>query len=77
MPLALAAQRILGEEWDVAADVWSVPGWVGLHRDGNDCDAWNRMHPTDDQRTPIVTEALADAEGRSSRSPTTRRRCPD
>jgi pyruvate dehydrogenase E1 component len=63
MPGALRAQRLLGEEWDVAADVWSVPGWVGLHRDGIATDSWNRFHPSDDQRVPIVTRVLADAEG--------------
>jgi len=63
MPATLRAQQILGEEWDVAADVWSVPGWVGLHRDGLACDEWNRFHPTEDQRTPLITRALADAEG--------------
>ena len=63
MPGALEAQRLLGEEWDVAADVWSVPGWVGLHRDGVACDEWNRFHPGEEQRVPIVTRALQDTEG--------------
>ena len=52
MPETLRAQRLLGEEWDVAADVWSVPGWVRLHRDGLACDTWNRLHPTEDRREP-------------------------
>jgi pyruvate dehydrogenase E1 component len=63
MPLALEAQRLLGEDWDVAADVWSVPGWVGLHRDGIATDQWNQLHPNEEQRAPIVTRALAEAEG--------------
>jgi len=60
---ALEAARLLGEEWDVDADVWSAPGWVELHRDGVDCDRWNQLHPTDKPRWPIVTQLLADAEG--------------
>ncbi len=60
---ALEAQRLLGEDWDVAADVWSVPGWVGLHRDALATDQWNRLHPTEEARVPLVTRALADAEG--------------
>jgi pyruvate dehydrogenase E1 component len=63
MILALEAQRLLAEEWDVGADVWSAPGWVQLHRDGVDCDSYNRLHPTEDQRTPYVTQALDGAEG--------------
>src|ERR671939_501918 len=27
MPLALVAQQLLAEQFDVAADVWSAPGW--------------------------------------------------
>jgi pyruvate dehydrogenase E1 component len=63
MPNALAAQRMLGEDWGVAADVWSVPGWVGLHRDAIACDRWNRFHPTEEQRTPLVTRVLGDLDG--------------
>ena len=63
MPLALEAQRLLGEDWDVACDVWSAPGWVQLHRDGLACDEWNRYHPGEEPRQPLVTRLLADAEG--------------
>ena len=63
MPETLRAQQLLTDEWGVGADVWSVPGWVPLHRDGLACDTWNRLHPTEDRRTPYVTEALAEVEG--------------
>ena len=60
---ALAAAELLAEEWDVAADVWSAPGWVGLHRDGLDCDRWNQLHPTEKRRSPLVTRKLAETDG--------------
>ena len=60
---ALEAAQLLASDWDVAADVWSAPGWVGLHRDGLDCDRWNGLHPTEKPRWPIVTEVLANVEG--------------
>ena len=63
MPGVLEAQRILAEEFDVAADVWSVPGWVGLQREAEQCDTWNRLHPTEEPRVSIVARRLADAEG--------------
>ena len=63
MPAALAAQRLLAEDWDVAADVWSVPGWVGLHREAVEIDEWNHLHPVEERRVPYVTQALADVEG--------------
>jgi pyruvate dehydrogenase E1 component len=63
MPLALQAQRLLAEDWDVAADVWSAPGWVELQREALECERWNRDHPTEEPRTPYVTGALGDADG--------------
>ncbi|WP_428837617.1 transketolase-like TK C-terminal-containing protein, partial [Streptomyces olivaceiscleroticus] len=57
---ALEAQRILAEEWDVAADVWSAPSWTELRRDALECDA-ARFRGED--RVPYVTRALAGAEG--------------
>jgi pyruvate dehydrogenase E1 component len=60
---ALRAQQLLADEWDVAADVWSVPGWVQLHRNGLAVDQWNREHPDDEPRTATVTDVLADLTG--------------
>ena len=34
MPSALKAAEMLADEWDVAADVWSVTSWGELNRDG-------------------------------------------
>jgi pyruvate dehydrogenase E1 component len=63
MPGALAAQRMLGEDWDVAAEVWSAPGWVGLHREALSVDQWNLLHPDEEPITPFVTQALGQASG--------------
>jgi len=60
---ALEAQRLLAEHHDVAADVWSVPGWKQLRDDALDCERWNRLNPTEEPRTPYVTEQLAGTEG--------------
>src|SRR5438477_13064151 len=60
---ALEAQRMLAEDHDVAADVWSVPGWKQLRDDAIECERWNRLHPADPPRTPYVTELLRETEG--------------
>jgi pyruvate dehydrogenase E1 component len=60
---ALEAQRLLGEEFDVGADVWSVPGWKQLRDEAFDCERWNRLHPVEPPRTPYVTELLAESAG--------------
>jgi pyruvate dehydrogenase E1 component len=63
MPWALRAQRLLAEDWGVAADVWSVTSWVELHREGLAVDSWNFMHPDEPARTAFVTTSLAGREG--------------
>jgi pyruvate dehydrogenase E1 component len=60
---ALEAQQLLAEHHDVAADVWSVPGWKQLRDDALAAERWNRLHPSEPPRTPYVTEQLADREG--------------
>ncbi len=59
----LKAQTILEEKYGVAADVWSVTSYKELYRDGNDCERWNRLHPTETQRIPFLTQALEGAPG--------------
>src|SRR4029453_18878386 len=63
MPMALRAAQVLAEDFDVAADVWSAPGWQRLRADALDCEEWNRLHPTEDQRVPLVTRTFAEVEG--------------
>ena len=61
--MAQEAVELLASDWDVGAALWSVPGWVGLHRDGLAAERWNRLHPEDEPRVPHVTRALEGVEG--------------
>jgi pyruvate dehydrogenase E1 component len=63
MPLALRASELLADDFDVAADVWSAPGWQRLRQDALNCEEWNRLHPTEDTRVPLVTRTFAEVEG--------------
>ncbi|WP_431782154.1 pyruvate dehydrogenase (acetyl-transferring), homodimeric type [Streptomyces chumphonensis] len=56
----LEAQRLLAEEWGVAADVWSATSWGELRRDALECDA---AALRGEERTPYVTRVLQDAPG--------------
>ncbi|WP_067823200.1 pyruvate dehydrogenase (acetyl-transferring), homodimeric type [Actinomadura kijaniata] len=60
---ALEAQRLLAEEWGVAADVWSATSWNELARDAVACDEWNLLHPDAEQRVPYVTRTLENVPG--------------
>ena len=63
MPAALDAQRMLAEDWGVAADVWSVTSWNELRRDALAVDHHNFAHPGEDQQVPYVTTALQGTQG--------------
>ncbi|MEU2719365.1 pyruvate dehydrogenase (acetyl-transferring), homodimeric type [Streptomyces smyrnaeus] len=63
VPWALEAQRILAEEWDVKADVWSATSWNELRREAVTVEEHNLLHPEEEQRVPFVTRTLRDAEG--------------
>ena len=55
VPWALEAQRLLAEDWGVAADVWSVTSWNELRRDALACEEHNLLHPDEEPRVPYVT----------------------
>jgi pyruvate dehydrogenase E1 component len=63
MPSALRAAELLAEEWDVAADVWSVTSWGELNRDGVAVEKERLRYPEQPAATPYVTKVLADATG--------------
>ena len=55
---SVAAKALLEKEWGVAANVWSCPSFNELARDGQACERWNLLHPTDKARVPFVTQQL-------------------
>jgi pyruvate dehydrogenase E1 component len=63
MPAALRAQRMLADEWGVAADLWSVTSWNELRRDAVGVEHWNLTHPGQEPRSPYVTTALDGTPG--------------
>jgi pyruvate dehydrogenase E1 component len=60
---ALKAQQILAQQYEVAADVWSVTSYQELYRDGHTVERWNRLHPGEKPRVPYVTQCLGKADG--------------
>ena len=58
---ALAAAEILGGEYDIAADVWSVTSFTELRRDGLECERWNSEHPAEPRRSWV--EQCLDGRG--------------
>jgi pyruvate dehydrogenase E1 component len=60
---ALEAQRLLAEEWDCGAELWSATSYKALREDALAVERANRLHPSSPPETPFVTEALSHSEG--------------
>jgi len=59
----IAAADLLAADFGVAADVWSVPGFTELRRDGLAVERWNMLHPLEEPRRPYVETCLAERAG--------------
>ena len=57
------AQKLLAEEHDVAAELWSVTSYKALREEALSVERWNRLHPSRPAETPHVTSALSSSEG--------------
>ena len=60
---SMEARKLLESDWGVAANVWSCPSFNELTRDGQDCERWNLLHPTQTPRVPFVTQQLSAHSG--------------
>ena len=63
VPWALKAQELLGIDWGVDADVWSVTSWNELRRDALVADNHNLLNPEADQLMPYVSTKLQETSG--------------
>jgi pyruvate dehydrogenase E1 component len=63
VPIAVRAQEILAERYDVAADVWSATSYTLLRREALECERFNRENPEEQPRIPRVTTILRDVPG--------------
>ena len=62
-PWIQKAQKLLAEDWGVAADLWSVTSWNELGRDAVAADQWSLNHPEEEARVPFVTSTLSEVAG--------------
>ncbi|MCG8909503.1 MULTISPECIES: pyruvate dehydrogenase (acetyl-transferring), homodimeric type [Pseudomonas] len=58
-----AAAKILREDFGIGADVWSVPSFNELRRDGLAVERWNRLHPGQKPKQSYVEECLSGRKG--------------
>jgi len=60
---ALKAQQILSEQHKVNTDVWSVTSYNELRRDALRAERWNRLHPTETEQKPYITQTMEKTDG--------------
>jgi pyruvate dehydrogenase E1 component len=57
------AAQLLRDDWEVEADLWSCPSFTELARDGQSCERWNRLHPTQAAKVPHVSGCIQAING--------------
>ena len=60
---ALKAQEILGERFEVSADVWSATNYKQLRTEALRCKRWNMLHPTEPPKKSYLETALEKEQG--------------
>ncbi len=60
---ARAAAEILRRDFKVNVDVWSVPSFNELTRDGQAADRWNMLNPESEPRVSYIEECLSKKQG--------------
>ncbi|HEY3597016.1 MAG TPA: pyruvate dehydrogenase (acetyl-transferring), homodimeric type [Paraburkholderia sp.] len=59
----IAAADLLKNDWGVAADLWSVPSFTELAREGHEVQRWNLLHPAEAKKVAHVEKLLKGAKG--------------
>ncbi|MCP4437023.1 MAG: pyruvate dehydrogenase (acetyl-transferring), homodimeric type [Actinomycetia bacterium] len=60
---ALQAREMLAEQYAVRASVWSATSYQQLRLEAMEVERWNRLHPLEQPRVPLVTRKLAASSG--------------
>ena len=52
------AADILAKEYGVGSDIYSVTSFTELARDGQDCERYNMLHPSETPKVPYVAQVM-------------------
>lgn len=56
------AARLLEQDWNITAQLWSCPSYTRLAREAAAAERWNRLHPTAAKRSCHLRDCLAGSE---------------
>lgn len=54
------AAQILANDYGITSDVFSVPSFTEVAREGAEAARWNLLHPTEPQRVPYIAQVMSD-----------------
>jgi pyruvate dehydrogenase E1 component len=57
------AQAELAERYGVGVDLFSAPSFKAVREEALEVERWNRLHPTEAPRVPMVTQRLGQGRG--------------
>jgi pyruvate dehydrogenase E1 component len=60
---ALRAQNILGERYDISADVWSATSYKQLREEALEARRWNMLHPSAHSKKSYLERVVEKEEG--------------
>jgi pyruvate dehydrogenase E1 component len=60
---ARQAAADLAEHYDVGVELWSATSYKALRDEALAVERWNRLHPAQSPRTPLVTRLLSESAG--------------
>jgi pyruvate dehydrogenase E1 component len=60
---AQAAAEVLRDRYDVGVDLWSATSYKALRENALAAERWNRLHPSQPARRPLVNELLDETQG--------------
>ena len=59
----MAGAELLKSDFGIESNIWSVPSFTELRRDGLAVERWNRLHPTSERKTSYVEQCFEGQEG--------------
>ena len=60
---AAQARELLAEQYSVRSSLWSATSYQQLRNEALEVERWNRLHPLEEPRVPLVTRKLAASTG--------------
>tara|TARA_B100000959_G_C14674971_1_gene498133 strand:- start:182 stop:712 length:531 start_codon:yes stop_codon:yes gene_type:complete len=57
------ASKLLLKDWNIKSDVWSVTSYSELHKDAEDINRWNLLHPNKKNKQSYLAQSLDKQKG--------------